>query len=337
MLIRNWHGHATVPSRSLYPHQWSWDSAFIAMGLQHFAPRRAAAELLSLFGAQWADGRIPHIAFNPAVADHAYFPGPTFWRSVEVDGCPPIDTSGIIQPPVHAIAAAMVIEGLGNPVRRSRAALPVPGGTERLPATPPKCGAGGLAAAVHPWETGLDNSPAWDAPLHAVHADLALFDTYTRRDVAHAGAGERPTDEDYARYIRLGLAYRDSGYDDDWVRREAEFLVVDPGFNALWAWSELALADIAGSDRGRRRLAPWRRRYGSPPLSPMSCGATIDGLFLAKDERAGGCCRSVRSPASSPWCCRACPTAWWPALRATLAGESFRAVGTGCAGCPAST
>jgi hypothetical protein len=81
VLIQNWHGHATVPSRRLYPHQWSWDSAFIALGQLHVAPQRAAMELLSLFGAQWADGRIPHIAFNPAVADDAYFPGPSFWRS----------------------------------------------------------------------------------------------------------------------------------------------------------------------------------------------------------------------------------------------------------------
>ena len=64
VLLRNWHGYAAVPSRSLYPHQWSWDSAFIALGLQHISARRAATELLSLFGAQWADGRIPQIAFN---------------------------------------------------------------------------------------------------------------------------------------------------------------------------------------------------------------------------------------------------------------------------------
>src|SRR5688500_7717835 len=109
VLIENWHGHATVPSRRLYPHQWSWDSAFIALGQLHVAPQRAAVELLSLFGAQWADGRIPHIAFNPAVADDAYFPGPSFWRSSHLPGHPPIDTSGIIQPPVHAIAARAVM------------------------------------------------------------------------------------------------------------------------------------------------------------------------------------------------------------------------------------
>ncbi len=61
VLLQNWHGNAKVPSRSLYPHQWSWDSAFIALGLQHISPERAATELFSLFGAQWADGRIPQI------------------------------------------------------------------------------------------------------------------------------------------------------------------------------------------------------------------------------------------------------------------------------------
>ena len=33
-----------MPSRGLYPHQWSWDSAFIALGLQHCFPRRGAIE-----------------------------------------------------------------------------------------------------------------------------------------------------------------------------------------------------------------------------------------------------------------------------------------------------
>lgn len=32
VLDSNWLGDSTVPSRSLYPHQWSWDSAFIALG-----------------------------------------------------------------------------------------------------------------------------------------------------------------------------------------------------------------------------------------------------------------------------------------------------------------
>ena len=60
-------------------------------------------------------GRRPdtHIAFNPAVPDDAYFPSPSFWRSSQLPGHPPIDTSGIIQPPVHAIAARAVMARLG--------------------------------------------------------------------------------------------------------------------------------------------------------------------------------------------------------------------------------
>jgi hypothetical protein len=324
VLIRNWHGHATVPSRSLYPHQWSWDSAFIAMGLQHFAPRRAAAELLSLFGAQWADGRIPHIAFNPAVADHAYFPGPTFWRSADVDGCPPIDTSGIIQPPVHAIAAAMVMKGLGESGRAfAGRCYPYLVAQNDYLRRRRSVGSGGLAAAVHPWETGLDNSPAWDAPLHAVHADLALFDTYTRRDVAHAGAGERPTDEDYARYIRLALAYRDSGYDDDWVRREAEFLVVDPGFNALWAWSELALADIAEAIGGNRALHVAEAARITAAIAD-ELWSDDRGQFLAKDQRAGRLLPERTVAGLIPLVLPGLPAGMVAVLRATLAGESFR-------------
>jgi glycogen debranching enzyme len=287
VLLQNWHGHATVPSRSLYPHQWSWDSAFIALGLQHVSPARAATELLSLFGAQWADGRIPQIVFNPASADDAYFPGPSVWRSAAVDGHPPIDTSGIIQPPLHAVAAASIVPRMGDRglwfAERAYPCLADQSAYIRHRRTVD----GGLAALVHPWETGLDNSPAWDRPLAAVPADFTLFETYTRRDVAHAGVGERPTDEDYARYIRLMLRYRDHGYDDDWVRAEAEFCVLDPAFNALWAWSELALADLA------RRLG--RDDSGHRAEAARITAAMVDrlwsaehGQFLARDVRSGG-------------------------------------------------
>ena len=47
VLAANWLGSSTVPSRALYPHQWSWDSAFIALGLRHLSPERAQRELAS--------------------------------------------------------------------------------------------------------------------------------------------------------------------------------------------------------------------------------------------------------------------------------------------------
>jgi glycogen debranching enzyme len=245
VLGNNWHGHATVPSGGLYPHQWSWDSAFIAFGLQHWAPQRAAAELLSLFGGQWSDGRVPHIVFNPAVHEEAYFPGPGFWRSSSVAGAPPVATSGIVQPPVHASAALSLLDHLPDPVGFAARIYPLLKAQTDYVSRRRMDPQTGLAFILHPWESGLDNCPSWDAPLAAVPADLSLFERYTRRDLDHAGEHERPTHGDYARYIRLALAYRDHGYDDAWAHDEAEFAVVDPVFNTLWAASERAMAEIA--------------------------------------------------------------------------------------------
>jgi Trehalase len=323
VLLQNWHGHATVPSRTLYPHQWSWDSAFIALGLQHISAARAATELLSLFGGQWADGRVPQIVFNPAVPDDAYFPGPSVWRSSSVDGHPPIATSGIIQPPVHAVAAASIVPRLGErglhfAERAYRCLVDLNAYIRRR-----RTVSGGLAVLVHPWETGLDNSPAWDHPLAAVPADHTLFETYTRRDVGHAGVGERPTNDDYARYIRLMLMYRDHGYDDDWVRAEAEFVVVDPTFNALWAWSELALADMA------RRLGHDDNRHVAE--AERITAAMVDqlwsddrGLFLARDVRSGRLLPERTVAGLIPLILPDLPSDVVDALVATATGEAFR-------------
>ena len=333
VLIQNWHGHATVPSRSLYPHQWSWDSAFIALGLRHFAPRRAAVELLSLVGAQWDDGRIPHIVFNPAVPASAYFPGPGFWRSAAVNPRLPVATSGIIQPPVHAVAARAVADRLG--ARGTAFATRIYPHLVAQHAYLRRCRTGwsGLAAVLHPWETGLDNSPAWDVPLQAVSVDLSLFGNYTRRDTAHADAGERPTDEDYARYIRLALAYRDHGYDDGWARTSAEFLVLDPAFNALWAWSELALADLArriGADPGPHRAEA--ARISEALLDHL--WSDQRGLFLSLDERQGQLSNERTVAGLIPLVLPDLPAAVVSTLVTTMTGDSFRAADPGVRGVP---
>ena len=111
-------------------------------------------------------------------------------------------------------------------------------------------GGGGLAAIVHPWESGLDNSPAWDAPLAAVELPAEGIEPYERRDRDHVDAAERPSDAAYDRFVHLARSYRDSGYADD---GRSQFLVEDPLFNAIWLWSTHALVEIAewiGEDAG---------------------------------------------------------------------------------------
>jgi len=73
----NWTGEYTMPGPRLYPHQWSWDSAFTAIGYCRYDQDRATRELRHLFEAQWKNGLLPQLVFNPQYT--SYFPGPNFW------------------------------------------------------------------------------------------------------------------------------------------------------------------------------------------------------------------------------------------------------------------
>src|SRR5437868_3747602 len=102
VLESNWTGTATVPAPGLYPHQWSWDSALVAMGLARTRPDRSRAELIGLLAGQWATGMVPHIVFR---TPEAYFPGPAVWRSQDQAEAPAnLLTSGLTAPPLHALA-----------------------------------------------------------------------------------------------------------------------------------------------------------------------------------------------------------------------------------------
>lgn len=329
VLRANWTGASTVPSRALYPHQWSWDSAFVAIGLRHLSPHRAQRELESLFAAQWGDGRVPHIVFNPAVPRDAYFPGPDFWRSDEAGaaaGAPRgTRTSGIVQPPVHALAAWLVHRS--DPEASHRHGFlarlyPRLAAWHDYLATHRDLRGAGLASVLHPWETGMDNSPCWDTPLARV--EPAPAKSFCRADLVLGAPADRPTDLDYGRYVRLAADYRDGGYRDgprpdgsgghrpraarrgvgpatgvphqagppeDRLPHEGPraaahpFAVEDPGFNALFALSEGALAAVAeavGADPGPHRA---RARALTRALVEELWHAEA-GLFLCHDVPA---------------------------------------------------
>ena len=252
VLEANWLGHATSPSRGLYPHQWSWDAACIAMGYASWNQARAETELRSLFSGQWRNGLLPHIVFTDGAR---YFPGPEFWQTERSPDAPELPkTSGIVQPPIHATSALQVYRLASD---RARATLFLEELLPKLTAWHAYLyrerarGDGGLVEIWHPWESGMDNSPLWDEALERMSPDSASIPEYERVDVEVADAAERPSDAEYDRYVYLVGLFRDLAYEPSRIRDAVPFALQPVLFNSLLVRSNQDLARIAralGSD-----------------------------------------------------------------------------------------
>jgi len=260
-------GGWTKAAPRLYPHQWSWDSAFIAIGLAHLDTRRAAQELRVLFAAQWTTGMVPHIVFNPAAS--GYFPDPERW-GITTALTKPADvlTSGMCQPPVHAIAAQYIwqtargTEAEDDATAFLRELYPRLLAWHRYLATDRDPEQSGLVTIYHPWESGADNSPAWDNVLAAITVED--LPPYERHDLKHADPSMRPTMAEYDRYLWIVEIMRRGRYDEATTYRTNPFLVKAVWFSAIFVAANdalLAIADIVdASDADRALITEWRDR-----------------------------------------------------------------------------
>ena len=297
VLRENDMGEWTRASPTLYPHQWSWDSAFIAIGLAHLDTVRAAGELRTLLEYQWKNGKIPHIVFNPDAPPESYFPGPEHWASAtdSPDAPPgPSLTSGLCQPPVHAISARHILkvaEARGEGVAETREflgeAYPKLFAWHRYLATFRDPEGSGLVTIYHPWESGTDNSPRWTSALDRV--EVGEIPDYERLDLDHVpDPSERPTGCEYDRFIWLVEVIKRARCDDAVLYRRSPFLAKDVLASAILVRANEALLDVAevvgapGEDR--ETILAWieRGREGlderwDPEL----------GLCLDYDLRAG--------------------------------------------------
>jgi hypothetical protein len=139
-------GGFTVPNAATYPHQWLWDSCFHAVIWAHLGEAdRAIGELSALFAHQGDDGFVPHLTYWGAPDRHAALWGRRW-------------TSTVTQPPMYGHAVAELcrrgIAVPGDLVDRAVAGL-------RFLLVERSWD--GLPVIVHPWESGCDDSPRWDA------------------------------------------------------------------------------------------------------------------------------------------------------------------------------
>ncbi|MEJ2600829.1 MAG: trehalase family glycosidase [Anaerolineales bacterium] len=247
VLDGNWLGYATKPAPRLYPHQWSWDSAFIAMAYAHYNTLRAMQEMRSLFQGQWQNGMLPHILFNQEAGD--YSPGPEFWQIDRSPHAPKgVVTSGIIQPPVHATSVLHI--ALQDPDKdRSLAFL-----REMFPKLKSwhaylynerDLEQDGLISIRHPWESGQDNSPIWDRALSKIKLVNGMVPAYHRVDTNLVDVTERPTMAEYDRYAYLVKIFYENDYDEARIFQSSPFIIQDVLFNSLLVQANRDLSTIA--------------------------------------------------------------------------------------------
>jgi hypothetical protein len=239
VLRANDRGGYTVPSEWLYPFQWNWDSGFVAMGWASFDQERGFREVERLLEGQWEDGLVPQIVFHAPSDD--YFPGPDVWATRRT---PP--TSGITQPPILATAVRRMWSDARHRTGAEAhvaAVYPQLLASHRWWKRARDPGDSGLVTTLHPWETGMDNSPAWDSALARVPKETKT--PVIRRDTKHVDASMRPREEDYLRFIHLVDLFGDIAWDPGRMAAASPFRVIDVGTNAILLRAERDLLALA--------------------------------------------------------------------------------------------
>lgn len=255
VLKQNDRGDYTMPAGELYPHQWLWDSCFTAIGLRHVDLERAQKELLSLLRGQWSNGMLPNMIFSD---DPNFKRDRSSWKSWLNPSSPKdVATSGITQPPLLAEAVVRVGEKLELPERRAWYQQMWEGllayhqwlYADRDPHEE------GLISLVHPWETGLDNTPPWMAylqdhqmplwirVLHATKLEniVGLF----RRDTRSVPLNERFSNHEILALYDVQLRLRRKAYNIDRILDHSLFAIEDLGFNSIFIRANTHLQAIA--------------------------------------------------------------------------------------------
>jgi hypothetical protein len=248
VLEKNKRADYTIPAEGLYPHQWLWDSCFIAIGLAEYDLERAKNELRSLLRGQWSNGMLPHMIFANGDSHRR---DKNIWQSWRSPYAPDhVATTGISQPPMLAEAVVHIGKKLKKIERRAWYQDMYPAllsyhewlYRERDPHNE------GLVLLIHPWESGLDNSPPWIDQLH-IHSKpwwiglieklhLDKIGVLVRRDTAHVPPGQRVSTIDALLYFNIIQRLRRKNWDIDRILSRSHF-------NCIFIRANTHLRDIA--------------------------------------------------------------------------------------------
>lgn len=172
-------GAGVVPALRGYAGVWQWDAYFIASGLRHGAPGLAATQLDLVLGSPSADGQLPDVVHDTGVLAGSDDLPPGDLENLRRLGSPVADPAvpvPLTKPPLAAWAVRRLLDG-PHPPDPAR----VDGWMERVLASQrwwfaaQDADGDGMPEYSHPYSSGLDDSPIFDAQVPLASPDLAAY------------------------------------------------------------------------------------------------------------------------------------------------------------------
>jgi putative isomerase len=149
---------AMVPSKASYVGAWLWDSALHAIAYRYVDPELARDQVRVMLAQQQPDGMLPDTIFDEGVVteiDHP-MPGPVTK--------PPILAWSVLK--VHEMAPDIgFLREVYEPLKRENQWWFRYNDEDR----------NGIVAYTHPYSSGLDDSPLWDAGMPAESPDINTY------------------------------------------------------------------------------------------------------------------------------------------------------------------
>ena len=242
------------PSLHKYPWQWYWDSCFHAIALAHIEPDLAGTELESMLAAQDPDGFMGHVTYWRGAAR-----APLVTRLESRMAVSP-HHSALIQPPLLAQAVERVFSLTGERAFLERVYDGLAAHYRWLADN--RCPDGdGLIVLVSPFESGMDNTPAYDPALGVTGPRPGWWSLRLRVAALHVG------------HLLPGR-----NYDLATVYSRGRFNVKDVAVNCVYAEALRTMARIAGELDRADDAAGWTAEAARVEA------AVVDELY---DEEAG--------------------------------------------------
>lgn len=255
VLKKNRRGNHTMPAQELYPHQWLWDSCFIAIGLRHINIANAMSEIESLFEGQWSNGMLPNIIFSDG---SSYETDRRVWFSRVSPFAPDTKaTSGITQPPMVAEAVFKVGQQLSKTERRSwyKNCLPYVIRYHQWLYEERDPHGEGLVLQIHPYETGLDNTPPWIVQMSEHHQPWWLKAVkllkvehainLVRRDTRSVPPEQRMTNLEALMYWDVIRRLKRKHYEINKILHRSLFCIEDLTFNCIFYRANMLVTEMA--------------------------------------------------------------------------------------------